>query len=1624
VCGVVRSARDLAAVVGAVRPLRINSFEAVGTWGAVATCCGLEAAARGSLPGLWSAATRARPELDISAGEVSLTVLALLATAVSASSETVLWDRVAGAVRDGMAPVPFYAAASRVQWIDAAWCEAAWKSASGFQRAVAAKKALAVLTNAHQDALHVDVVTASGTCRPALVDKRDHGFRVPSNPTASTQLPFNQSVEVLADGVMATHKSMYATLYSTKMGINDADTRVIVLASLNKQLEKLDTAHLDPLRQNRRAVSSVTMGIIGKLKYPQQMVCTYLLKLPDAYMSHEWVAVSGYSFLPYASLRLVDDRHANIRSPPGATAEFGVLRAVDGALVSTAPHQRYSGRCDICSEWLRYRRSQDGTCSLETTAAGRVAADAARARAGAQPDQPSLAQAFALHVYDAYVYSSPRASSEQARLLSEQATTTIWNHFWTSSAYAESTPMCALDVDSFLETQYVESNRPPLAVWDRAQPGDFNFQRMGALEYMASIEHHKRSAKKLTARSRHYFKHPQMSTHVQQCVTRWRVPCISPWTAYAQMQQPALFVALWTSVRTALGCDRHVCARARCECCSKELVQRRRIWQLVACGIATDARQSALAPLEKYCLFWWTFLVPWTGRRPCELTPAEVTALALGESPSPPEACRPGQAPAIDRDHVPTDAATGASRATAVPSTAQSAELRADERRALAIATTSVFLYAVLQWHNHRCALPLPARDAPPTRLRVTFDSGNSGWVPAEPRAGDLVIWDGPAGSTGLGLIKRYTSENVTFWALDWRPLVRHRDRFDLRDSRRATHRNVAEPAAHVGVTVDPVRPHWKPTDRRLRQSTREYTRQWSRICGVLSEHRWRATLADVASIPTDESYAVESALLTLLRDIVPDDDRSVLTVARERDRNCGKLRLLASHILGGGDRSLLTIRRSALCQVERLRPPRRGRIVAVANWEGATYRDPPGQGVDPAAVHADNGEHPLPYWLGRCEQDTSVAAWCGTTNIAVRWFENPQQTPDGWRYRGRAKSKDKDYFRRASVLVSLPELGGSVDDDVHVPTEVHQLCMDMCSRHDDIEIQPLAWNNSTDEDGFYDVRCCCPDGLGGSRPSELERVQRRSNLVCDQSLQGAVMKVRIDEARMQSWPWALPCDEQPATLRLPGGALARVTLAGDTPRDTATLVTVYGRSIHATRQLRRLDNLHALIGADSKEMDNDATEQHRRAMDDQHIDDSAPHGRLYAAEADGGLVHDPVADEYDRATLNMLFAADGVAMETDKQQRYIQTAVVGLLRPKGLPGPVDGARAQAQGVADVASADTGGHRAPGAVRVSRVRDFARLLAARRAALQVQDRAFGSGGRSPTEASVSAGGAVRATRPQLPPPLTRMPSTDREFQVTDEFCQESGPRHPMTLEQTIRTGAPDVTRSTPYGRPVNAEQVVAVASILELADVLRHDPSVPSAGQTIGRQPPPRLFDGVARLYSVVGPPGVGKSVVLAAVRRHLQSHGWTHCQLRVCSSQGCAAAHVRGSTTCSLIKRNPRQESGDGAVSNQPLFGAAKRNQLRKTLGDLRMLLVDEGEMEGLTDWAWLNASLQCAKGNSELAFGGVAVVVIQDQCAYCPQYPVPDGDMMMMLLLQRTGPCMATSSGMGLGWSGRTFV
>eukprot|EP01047_Picozoa_sp_COSAG01_P060795 COSAG01_NODE_7501_length_3181_cov_3.156716_2_plen_225_part_00 len=73
----------------------------------------------------------------------------------------------------------------------------------------------------------------------SLVDLRDSKWRVPTNqgptnqgPAVSTVLPFNAAVEVLSDGIVASHKSMYATNYSTKMGVTESIVRLLTLAAL------------------------------------------------------------------------------------------------------------------------------------------------------------------------------------------------------------------------------------------------------------------------------------------------------------------------------------------------------------------------------------------------------------------------------------------------------------------------------------------------------------------------------------------------------------------------------------------------------------------------------------------------------------------------------------------------------------------------------------------------------------------------------------------------------------------------------------------------------------------------------------------------------------------------------------------------------------------------------------------------------------------------------------------------------------------------------------------------------------------------------------------------------------------------------------------------------------------------------------------------------------------------------------------------------------------------------------------------------------------------------------------------------------------------------------------------
>eukprot|EP01047_Picozoa_sp_COSAG01_P035535 COSAG01_NODE_2735_length_7165_cov_327.658081_6_plen_98_part_00 len=63
-------------------------------------------------------------------------------------------------------------------------------------------------------------------------------MKVPANTAVSTALPFNASVEVLSDGMLASHKAHYAVNYSAKMGVTDSTIRLLVLGALRKQKAK------------------------------------------------------------------------------------------------------------------------------------------------------------------------------------------------------------------------------------------------------------------------------------------------------------------------------------------------------------------------------------------------------------------------------------------------------------------------------------------------------------------------------------------------------------------------------------------------------------------------------------------------------------------------------------------------------------------------------------------------------------------------------------------------------------------------------------------------------------------------------------------------------------------------------------------------------------------------------------------------------------------------------------------------------------------------------------------------------------------------------------------------------------------------------------------------------------------------------------------------------------------------------------------------------------------------------------------------------------------------------------------------------------------------------------------
>jgi hypothetical protein len=143
--------------------------------------------------------------------------------------------------------------------------------------------------------------------RTTLVDLRDSKMRVPTNPAVSTALPFNAAVEVLADGILASHKAHYSLNYSAKMGITAATIRTIVFAAIRKQQVKPDAADLDASQEYRRAMSTSLMAVCAKTAVPSHLMATYMLRIKDFYVSHDFVDVHHFNFHPFKRRPAKDD---------------------------------------------------------------------------------------------------------------------------------------------------------------------------------------------------------------------------------------------------------------------------------------------------------------------------------------------------------------------------------------------------------------------------------------------------------------------------------------------------------------------------------------------------------------------------------------------------------------------------------------------------------------------------------------------------------------------------------------------------------------------------------------------------------------------------------------------------------------------------------------------------------------------------------------------------------------------------------------------------------------------------------------------------------------------------------------------------------------------------------------------------------------------------------------------------------------------------------------------------------------------------------------------------------------------------------------------------------------------
>jgi hypothetical protein len=941
--------------------------------------------------------------------------------------------------------------------------------------------------------------------------------------------------------------------------------------------------------------------------------------------------------------------------------------------------------------------------------------------------------------------------------------------------------------------------------------------------------------------------------------------------------------------------------------------------------VCSKARPADRADLAQYCLFWLTYLTPWAG-----------------------------EAPGFRK--------------------ADTDEPQRWVRR---------YALAHLQWRRHRCLLWKGMR------LRFEFDGGGASTATERPQRGDLVVTH-----RGVGIMQ---------------------DELGTDDC--------GECRLIAPIVSGPKRHFWKgsATETVSLSDIYGYIREWE-----FDLHR---NTADLEALTRDE-------LLSNLREIGEVKPAVVHSAAFHDEDGTELRRLLFDCLHRGGAtsfKSATTSQRSGrarkpperlpagpatahntqdqLCPYpaprvqltlaawERwrsLQAPRRGRVIAVVN--DSALRLARGEAAD---VHA-NG--PLPYWLAVCQEDVTSAQWLGRDTFVVRYLEgdpHPQPvyasdgsgTVEGWEWL--SLNGESMNLPREDVLCQLPELDQpqlqEMDDGAYVPSEatadntvkvsitaaLHQRCCSAACRHTDLDLRVRSFTTHTDIDssGQYPVQC-----VGDANTTSALALRSRS--ISSKSLCGAELSLRITHVRLAVWPYHLPCSRQPAVLTLPGGAQAHGVVCA-IPNDTDTADTVsfevaVGRGMHACHNLRRVDNIYGLNGADTKAAEKARIEQNRLDLEKQGLD-TAPLGWL---GRDGDIdrsdnTFDEVAAHLAVASTADLFQADSSDDGVMRESPLTTRALAGLDQAAQ--------RMRDDATADGATLAASTHAVPTRTTTAaaifpttqQVVDTSRHLREFKRGLNKANRQGDCAAAVARDPALDTGAPAVTSEPPLIPAPPDGPRVDiRGLTTARAPCR-------LSLIQTLQTGAPDAIGGTPFGKPVNAKQGEAICNILHLLEFTERDPS-----SRVGTTPSQSaVFDGVAPCYFVVGEPGTGKSVVIDAVRRHINSHGWTHDHFRVLAAMGKAAANVHGSTFASFVgQAGARKKLPKGAQRSlpppgiEPVFEEGQKQRLQKRNGRLRLIVVDEYEMLKLEDFATLLAILKASKGSAECPCGGVVIVIVGD--------------------------------------------